>query len=59
MPSETEKQRKFIYYLRGKYKNLDKTPEKFKWVWESGWDNLKEKSLKTILKEEFNKVKNW
>lgn len=42
MPSSTEKQRNYIFYLRGKYKSKENTPEDEKWIWESGWEKVKE-----------------
>ena len=32
MPSKTEKQRKFIFYKRGKYKTKKNTPKSWKWL---------------------------
>lgn len=42
MPSSSEKQRKYIFYLGGKYKTKSDTPEKFKWIWDSGWESIEE-----------------
>jgi len=42
MPSNTEKQRKFIFYKRGLYKNKHNTPSNWKWIWDKGWNELKE-----------------
>ena len=35
MPFKSDKQRKFIYYLRGKYSTKKNTPKKYKWIWGS------------------------
>lgn len=45
MPSKTEKQRNYIFYLRGKYKSKDKTPDKDKWIWDSGWEQVEEQKM--------------
>ena len=42
MPSKTVKQRNYIFYLRGKYKTKEKTPEKDKWIWEADWNEIEE-----------------
>jgi len=42
MPSSSEKQRNYIFYLRGKYKSRDKAPEKWKWVFDKGWEEIEE-----------------
>ena len=43
MPAETRKQQKYIYFLRGKYKTKSDTPEKFKWIWDEGYSQVKER----------------
>jgi len=49
MPSNSIKQRNYVFYLRGKYKNKSDTPEKYKWVWDDEWLKIKkEKCIKTI-----------
>ena len=42
MPSSSTAQRNYIFYLRGRYKTKDKTPEKDKWIWEKSWEEIKE-----------------
>jgi hypothetical protein len=42
MPSSSTKQRNYIFYLRGKYKDKSSTPEKDKWIWDSEWETVKE-----------------
>jgi hypothetical protein len=54
MPSTSEKQRKYIFYLRGKYKTKTDTPESEKWIWDSGWNTVKEKYIK-FFKESTSK----
>jgi hypothetical protein len=44
MPSVSTKQRKYILYLRGKYKNKSNTPEKDKWVWNDDWLTIKKEN---------------
>jgi hypothetical protein len=48
MPAKSEKQLKFIYALRNRYKSKTKTPKKYKWVWNDEWLHLKKESY--ILK---------
>jgi hypothetical protein len=45
MPARSEKQRRFIWALRRKYKNKSKTPKKCKWVWGEEWTKLKKESI--------------
>lgn len=42
MPSSSEKQRNYIFYLRGKYKSKENTPEDKSWIWDEGWKIVKE-----------------
>ncbi len=35
MPFKSDKQRKYIYYLRDKYSIEKNTPKKYKWIWGS------------------------
>jgi len=39
MPAKSESQRKLIFTKRGIYKTKSKTPDKWKWIWEKGWEN--------------------
>jgi len=39
MPAKSEQQRKLIFAKRGQYGSVEKTPKKWKWVWEDGWGN--------------------
>jgi len=51
MPSNSAQQRKYIFYLRGKYKNKTNTPEKLKWIWNEGWKDIKERYTSYYNKE--------
>jgi hypothetical protein len=48
MPSKTEKQRKYIFYKRSLYKNKKNTPKSWKWIWEKGWNQIKESYIKSF-----------
>lgn len=39
MPAKSEQQRKLIFTRRSMYKTKAKTPNKWKWIWEKGWEN--------------------
>lgn len=45
MPSHSEKQRKFIYAIRNRYKKKKDTPKKWKWVWNDEWLKVQESVL--------------
>src|SRR5512147_2039611 len=47
MPSSSKKQRAYIFYLRGKYKNKENTPEKYKFIWDDEWKKVEETMLQT------------
>ena len=49
MPSQTTKQRNYIFYLRGKYKNKSNTPEDQKWIWDSGWEKIKKEGCEYMI----------
>jgi hypothetical protein len=42
MPSKSREQQKMIFAKRGQYKTKGNTPQKDKWVWDSGWEKLEE-----------------
>ena len=42
MPSKSQKQRRWIFYLRGKYKSKENTPKKYKFIWEKSWEEISE-----------------
>lgn len=58
MPSSTERQKRYVYYLRDKYKDKASTPEKYQWVWNDEWLTVKKEQRqqltiwKSIYKEE-------
>lgn len=39
MPAVSQKQRGLIFGKRAKYKSEEKTPKKWKWIWEEQWEN--------------------
>lgn len=45
MPAKSKNQLKMIYAKRSQYGNKDKTPEKWKWIWEKDWTDVKMKNL--------------
>jgi len=49
MPSSSEKQRKYVYYLRNKYKSKSKAPEKYKWAFDDEWLKLKKEDCEYII----------
>jgi len=51
MPSASEKQRNYIFYLRNKFGSKEKTPEKDKWIWNSEWEKIE-----SIRKEEVQNI---
>lgn len=42
MPSKSDKQRRYIFALRSKYKSKSNTPKEHLWIWEKGWENVQE-----------------
>ena len=48
MPGSSEKQRKYVYFLKGKYKTKEDTPEKYKWVWNDEWLKVEESYYESI-----------
>lgn len=58
MPAKSRKQQKMIFAKRGIFKNKANTPEKWKWIWDAGWEKLEEeishldKYLKHIYEDE-------
>lgn len=52
MPSSNEDQRRLVYAKRSQYKTKSDTPERWKWVWNSDWEEIKEiKRYKPYFKE--------
>ena len=44
IPSRSTKQRRWIFYLRNKYKSKDKTPKKWKFIWDEDWKEISEEN---------------
>lgn len=57
MPSSSEKQRKYIFYLRGKYKNKKNTPKKYSFIWDKDWEKVQEKYIPFNFEEEHENIK--
>lgn len=51
MPFKSDKQRKYIYYLRDKYGTKKNTPKKHQWVWNKDWEKSEGLNLLNITKE--------
>ena len=51
MPAKSRQQLKLIYAIRGKYKSEEKTPKKWKWVWEDKWTDVNYKKLPQKVEE--------
>ena len=56
MPSQSEKQRAYIFHLRGKYKNKSNTPSDQQWIWEKGWEDIKEECFMRRYTRYFSEV---
>jgi hypothetical protein len=62
MPTKSEVQRRLIFGKRNQYKNKDNTPIKWKWIWDSHWENkgkLPEKiteQIKSIVREVIKEI---
>lgn len=39
MPAKSDAQRGMIFSRRDQYGSKENTPEKWKWIWEKGWEN--------------------
>ncbi len=52
MPSHSEKQRRWILYLRNKYKTKENTPKKLKWIWHDDW--LKVDEVRELRQSRFH-----
>lgn len=39
MPAKSQSQRGLIFAKRDQYKSKAKTPDKWKWIWDEGWEN--------------------
>jgi hypothetical protein len=49
MPSKTPRQRRFIFAKRRQYKRHDKTPKKWKWIWNEEWTKLAESRILNFM----------
>jgi len=56
MPSQSEKQRAYIFHLRGKYKNKSNTPSDQQWIWDKGWEDIKEECCMKRYKRYFSEA---
>lgn len=56
MPSSSEKQQKMIFAKRDQYKSKENTPDKWKWVWDSGWGKVKERYIPFNFEEEHEDI---
>ena len=55
MPAKSEKQLRFIWANRRKYKNKKRTPKSMKWIWKPEWVHLQKESTSYIMS--FNEFK--
>ena len=53
MPAKSQSQRRLIFKKRDQYKNKENAPEKWKWVFDSEWEN------KGKLPEKISKIKKF
>ena len=58
MPAVSQKQRSLIFGKRNQYKTEEKTPKKWKWIWEEEWEN-KGKLPKYKINKNENKLINF
>lgn len=63
MPAVSQKQRGLIFAKRNQYGSESKTPNKWKWIWEEGWENKgrlpKYKKKKKIKKTSENLIMSY
>jgi len=56
MPAKSQQQLKMIYARRNRYKSEDKTPKKWKWIWDEDWTDVSFKELPEKIEEyKFNR----
>jgi hypothetical protein len=61
MPVQSESQRKMIFAKRSQYKNKEKTPDKWKWIWNKDYENkgsLPEKLEESLFGKYIKKLYN-
>lgn len=51
MPSRSKAQQKMIFARRKQYGSKEKTPDKWKWIWEKGWEKLETGAPEKITEE--------
>ncbi len=51
MPAKSQQQLKMIYARRNRYKSEDKTPKKWKWIWDEDWTDVSFKDLPEKIEE--------
>lgn len=54
MPAQSQSQRALIFSRRDRYGSEESTPNKWKWIWDEGWENrgkLPEKKKKKNKKK--------
>ena len=59
MPSRSEAQRKMIFAKRSKYKTKENTPDKYKFIWDKGYENkgeLPEKVEESLFRKYINRI---
>lgn len=53
MPARSKQQLKLIYARRDMYKSKENTPEKWKWIWNSEWEDVDYDKLPDKLSDSF------
>lgn len=57
MPAVSQKQRGLIFSKRNQYGSESETPDKWKWIWENGWENRgKLPKYKKVKKKKIKKT---
>jgi hypothetical protein len=56
MPVQSDQQRKYIYYLRNKYKTVSQAPEKDRWVFNSDFDEACSEHIETKRIERYRRL---
>lgn len=55
MPSKSRAQQKMIFARRGMYKTKSNTPEKWKWIWDKGYEKLEAGAPEKITESKLDK----
>lgn len=53
MPVASKAQQRMIFARRNQYGSKEKTPDKWKWIWDKGWEDVPKK-LPEKVEEDFN-----